>query len=70
MKLILIMLLMNGNVVTFEFYDHQSPYQCDAMFNKLTHQRTVKNYKGRNQIGTFFKNQEVLLYTCEKRKTI
>jgi hypothetical protein len=40
------------------------------MFNKLTHQRPIKNYKGRNQIGTFFKNQEVLLYTCEKRKAI
>ena len=70
MKLVLTILLMNGNIITFDFYDEKSVYQCDRMFNKLTYSRTVRNYKGRKQQGTFFRNQEVLLYACEKRKTV
>jgi len=70
MKLVLTILLMNGHFITFDFYDEQSAYQCDRMFNKLTYSRTVKNNKGTKQIGTFFRNQEVLLYTCEKRKAV
>ena len=70
MKLVLTILLMNGNIITFDFYDEKSVYQCDRMFDKLTYSRTVKNYKGRKQQGTFFRNQEVLLYACEKRKTV
>ena len=61
---------MNGNIVAFDFYDEKSVYQCDRMFDKLTYSRTVKNYKGRKQQGTFFRNQEVLMYACEKRKTV
>jgi len=70
MKLVLTILLMNGNIITFDFYDEQSAYQCDRMFNKLTYSRTVRNYKGNKQQGTFFRNQEVLLYACEKRKAV
>lgn len=70
MKLVLTILLMNGHFVTFDFYDEQSAYQCDRMFNKLTYSKSIKNYKGTKQIGTFFINQEVLLYTCEKRKAV
>jgi len=70
MKLVLTILLMNGNIITFDFYDEKSVYQCDRMFDKLTYSRIVKNYKGRKQQGTFFRNQEVLLYACEKRKTV
>ena len=70
MKLVLTILLMNGHFITFDFYDEQSAYQCDRMFNKLTYSKNVKNYKGTKQIGTFFRNQEVLLYTCEKRKAV
>ena len=70
MKLVLTILLMNGHFITFDFYDEQSAYQCDRMFNKLTYSKPMKNHKGTKQIGTFFKNQEVLLYTCDKRKTV
>lgn len=70
MKLVLTILLMNGHIITFDFYDENSVYQCDRMFDKLTYARAVKNYKGKKQIGTFFRNQEVLLYTCDKRKTV
>lgn len=70
MKLVLTILLMNGNIITFDFYDEKSVYQCDRMFNKLTYSRTVRNYKGNKQQGTFFRNQEVLLYACEKKKTV
>ena len=70
MKLVLTILLMNGNIMTFDFYNENSAYQCDRLFDKLTYSRTIKNYKGRKQIGTFFRNQEVLLYTCDKRKTV
>lgn len=70
MKLILTILLMNGHVISFDFYDQQSVYQCDKMFDKLTYSKAIRNHKGTKQIGTFFKNQEVLLYTCEKRKTV
>jgi len=70
MKLILTILLMNGHIITFDFYDENSVYQCDRMFDKLTYSRTIKNDKGKKQIGTFFRNQEVLLYTCDKRKTV
>ena len=61
---------MNGNIITFDFYNENSAYQCDKVFNKLTYSKTMRNYKGRKQIGTFFRNQEVLLYACEKRKTV
>jgi hypothetical protein len=70
MKLVLTILLMNGNIMTFDFYDAQSVYQCDRLFDNLTYSRTTKNYKGRKQIGTFFRNQEVLLYACETRKAV
>jgi hypothetical protein len=70
MKLVLTILLMNGNIITFDFYNENSAYQCDKVFNKLTYSKTMRNYKGRKQIGTFFRNQEVLLYACEKRKTV
>ena len=70
MKLVLTILLMNGNIITFDFYNEQSAYQCDQVFNKLTYSKTVKSRKGTKQIGTFFRNQEVLLYACEKRKTV
>lgn len=61
---------MNGSLVSFDFYDEKSAYQCDRMFDKLTYSRTIKTNKGKKQIGTFFRNQEVLLYTCEKRKAV
>ena len=70
MKLVLTILLMNGHFITFDFYDEQSAYLCERMFNKLTYSKSIKNYKGTKQIGTFFRNQEVLLYTCEKRKAV
>lgn len=70
MKLVLTILLINGHIITFDFYDENSVYQCDKLFNNLTYSRSVKNYKGTKQIGTFFRNQEVLLYTCDKRKTV
>lgn len=70
MKLVLTILLMNGSLVSFDFYDEKSAYQCDRMFDKLTYSRTIKTNKGKKQIGTFFRNQEVLLYTCEKRKAV
>jgi hypothetical protein len=70
MKLVLTILLMNGSIVTFDFYNEKSAYQCDRVFNKLTYSKNIKNYKGRKQIGTFFRNQEVLLYACETRKTV
>lgn len=70
MKLVLTILLMNGHIITFDFYNENSVYQCDRMFDKLTYARTVKNDKNKKQIGTFFRNQEVLLYTCDKRKTV
>jgi hypothetical protein len=70
MKLVLTILLMNGHIITFDFYDENSVHQCDRMFSKLTYAKSVKNYKGTKQIGTFFRNQEVLLYTCDKRKAV
>jgi hypothetical protein len=70
MKLVLTILLMNGSIVTFDFYNENSAYQCDRMFDKLTYSKNIRNYKGRKQIGTFFRNQEVLLYACETRKTV
>ena len=70
MKLILTILLINGHIITFDFYDENSVYQCDRMFDKLTYSRQMKNHKGKKQIGTFFRNQEVLLYTCETRKAV
>jgi len=70
MKLVLTILLMNGNIMTFDFYNDSSAYQCDRLFDNLTYSRTTKNYKGRKQIGTFFRNQEVLLYACETRKAV
>ena len=70
MKLVLTILLMNGNIMTFDFYNDSSAYQCDRLFDNLTYARTTKNYKGRKQIGTFFRNQEVLLYACETRKAV
>jgi len=69
MKLVLTILLMNGNIMTFDFYN-ESAYQCDRLFDNLTYSRTIRNYKGRKQIGTFFRNQEVLLYACETRKAV
>ena len=56
--------------MTFDFYNENSAYQCDRLFDNLTYSRTTKNYKGRKQIGTFFRNQEVLLYACETRKAV
>jgi hypothetical protein len=70
MKLVLTILLMNGNIMTFDFYNDNSAYQCDSLFDNLTYSRTTRNYKGRKQIGTFFRNQEVLLYACETRKAV
>ena len=70
MKLVLTILLMNGNIMTFDFYNDNSAYQCDRLFDNLTYSRTVRNYKGNKQQGTFFRNQEVLLYACETRKTV
>ena len=70
MKLVLTILLMNGHIITFDFYNENSVYQCDRMFDKLTYARTVKNDKNKKQIGTFFRNQEVLLYACETRKAV
>ena len=70
MKLILTILLMNGSIVTFDFYNEKSAYQCDRVFDKLTYSKNIRNYKGKKQIGTFFRNQEVLLYACETRKTV
>jgi hypothetical protein len=70
MKLVLTILLMNGNIMTFDFYNESSAYQCDRLFDNLTYSRTTRNYKGRKQIGTFFRNQEVLLYACETRKAV
>jgi hypothetical protein len=70
MKLVLTILLMNGNIMTFDFYNENSAYQCDSLFDNLTYSRTTRNYKGRKQIGTFFRNQEVLLYACETRKAV
>jgi hypothetical protein len=70
MKLVLTILLMNGNIITFDFYNENSAYQCDKVFNKLTYSKVVRSYKGNKQQGTFFRNQEVLLYACEKRKTV
>ena len=70
MKLVLTILLMNGSIVPFDFYNEKSAYQCDRVFDKLTYSKNIRNYKGRKQIGTFFRNQEVLLYACETRKTV
>ncbi len=56
--------------MTFDFYNENSAYQCDSLFDNLTYSRTTRNYKGRKQIGTFFRNQEVLLYACETRKAV
>jgi hypothetical protein len=52
MKLVLTILLMNGNIMTFDFYNDNSAYQCDSLFDNLTYSRTTRNYKGRKQIGT------------------
>lgn len=70
MKLFLTILFMNGHIITFNFNAENSVYQCDRMFDKLTYQKSVTNYKGTKQIGTFFRDQEVLLYTCETRKAV
>ena len=40
MKLVLTILLMNGHIITFDFYDENSVHQCDRMFSKLTYAKS------------------------------
>lgn len=61
---------MNGTLYSFEYLagNNYNPYLCDAAFKKLTYSNQITNHKGRQQMATFYKNKEVLGYTCDYEK--
>jgi len=60
----LILVFMNGSTLLFPITNSTSVYDCDKKFNNITYVKTVKNYKGNKQIGTFYKDKEVFMYQC------
>ena len=60
MKLILIIILMNGYVHTFEMDDVKyNAYNCDNFFKRLTKVKTVNN-----KSKTYYNGKEVFAYSC------
>jgi hypothetical protein len=60
MKLILIIIMMNGYVHSFEMNDVKySAYNCDKFFNRLTKHKVVNN---RSRL--YYNNKEVFSYSC------
>jgi len=69
MKFILTIIMMSGSVHSFEYLvGSYNPYLCDAAFKSLTYTKEITNYKGRKQMATFYKNNEVLGHSCNYKK--
>jgi hypothetical protein len=62
--MIIIIMLMNGSQIFIPINNSNSFADCDKHFTKITYNKTITNYKNKKQIGTFYKDKEVLLYKC------
>lgn len=60
----LILTFMNGSTLLIPVNNSQSFSDCDKKFTEITYSKTVKNYKGNNQLATFYKGSEVFMYQC------
>lgn len=70
MKIILTIILMNGNAYSFESkVDGIDPRLCDALFNKHTYVHTSRFSTARNKTGIYYKSKEVFAYTCNYKTT-
>jgi len=64
MKIILVILFVNWNHTVLEWDDHSGLLDCDRVFDRVVKHKQIENKNGRFTMATFFKGQEVLLYTC------
>ena len=60
----LIIVLMNGNVINIPVIESKSFDDCDKKFTQITYNKTIKNYKNNKQQATFYKGNEVFMYSC------
>ena len=67
MKVILMLVMMNGTVYNLGFnvqsYDTRT---CDKLFDSITYKGKTS---GKNKIGTFYKSKEVFAHSCSIEKT-
>lgn len=62
--ILLILIMMNGNVINIPIIESNSINDCYKKFNQITYSKTSKNYKGTKQQATFYKGNEVFMYSC------
>jgi hypothetical protein len=67
MKVILMLVMMNGTVYNLGFnvqsYDART---CDKLFDSITYKGKTS---GKNKMGTFYKSKEVFAHSCSIEKT-
>ncbi len=67
MKVILMLVMMNGTVYNLGFdvqsYDTRT---CDKLFDSITYKGKTS---GKNKMGTFYKSKEVFAHSCSIEKT-
>lgn len=60
----LILTFMNGSTLLVPVNNSTSFNDCDKKFTEITYSKIVKNYSGRKQLATFYKDNEVFMYQC------
>jgi hypothetical protein len=67
MKVILVLIMMNGTVHNLGYdvksYDART---CDKLFDSVTYKGKTS---GKNKMGTFYKSKEVFAHSCTIEKT-
>ena len=67
MKVILIIIMMNGTVYNLGFnLDHYDARTCDKLFDSVTYNGKAS---GKNKHGSFYKSKEIFAYSCTLEKT-
>jgi len=67
MKIILMLIMMNGTVYNLGFtVDRYDTRTCDKLFDSITYKGKTS---GRNKQGVFYKSKEVFAHSCSIEKT-
>ena len=62
--MVLLIMLMNGTTLEFSKVNSTSFKDCDNEFQKLVYSKSITNYKHKKQQATFYKGNEIFMYTC------
>lgn len=67
MKVILMLIMMNGTVYNLGFtVDRYDTRTCDKLFDSITYKGKTS---GKNKQGVFYKSKEVFAHSCSIEKT-